>query len=61
MATPASRTMTIGGRTYRIPGHRALQRMVFDGVATTPCRCRVEPDGSCCHGLASWLILLGIC
>lgn len=63
MPTPNAprRTLTVKGKTYTVPSFRSLQRMVFDGVATTPCRCRVEPDGSCHHGLPSWLILLGYC
>ena len=41
------------------PGMSALERWCSDGVAKTPCGCKVEPDGICLHGRPSWLIVLG--
>ena len=37
-----------------------LQNMVFDGTCFTPDGCIVEPDGSCEHGLKSWLLIYGL-
>lgn len=34
-----------------------IMEMERDGVAETPCGCRVEPDGTCCHGAHSWVTL----
>jgi len=42
------------------PSIKTMERWMMDGVAKTPCGCRVEPDGSCPHGQDSWLIILGL-
>ena len=41
------------------PSASTIERWCFDGLAKTPCGCRVEPDGSCPHGRPSLLIVLG--
>lgn len=46
---------------YPRPSFKSLERMVFDGIATTPDKCRTEVDGSCPHGLPSWTVIMGIC
>lgn len=43
------------------PSMDELEQMVFDGIAEATDGCRIEPDGICEHGHASWLIALGIC
>lgn len=48
------------GRTVKAPSQRSLERMVDNGIATCPDGCRVEPDGTCPHGLPSWLIILDV-
>jgi len=47
-------------KTPKPPGHKALERMVFDGIAKAVDGCRVEPDGTCEHGKPSWLLALGL-
>ena len=37
-----------------------LQEILWEGVATTYDKCRVEPDGECPHGYKSPLLLLGM-
>ena len=39
-----------------------LEQLVFDSVAPTACPegCEVEPDGRCCHGYKSPLLVLGL-
>lgn len=39
-----------------------LEAMVMDSVVQTACPsgCEVEPDGECCHGYKSPLLLMGI-
>ena len=51
---------TKGWREMKIPGLRTMERWVEDGVAKTPCGCRVEVDGKCPHGAESWLSIMGI-
>lgn len=36
-----------------------LEEWSNDGVAEATDGCRVEPDGRCEHGHASWLLVLG--
>lgn len=40
------------------PSLKALERMVFEGIATCPDGCRTELDGQCVHGWASWLEII---
>ena len=39
-----------------------LEELFFDSIVPTACPdgCEVEPDGRCCHGYSSPLILLGL-
>ena len=46
--------------TTKVPGMKTLEHYVFDGVAKATDGCRVEPDGHCEHGHASWLLVLGL-
>jgi hypothetical protein len=45
--------------TKKRPSMATLEQYVFDGVARATDGCRVEPDGHCEHGHASWLMVLG--
>lgn len=40
------------------PSMKALEKMMNDGVATTPLGSRTEPDGYGVHGEPSWLIAM---
>ena len=42
------------------PTIKQLEKWSNAGACPTPCGCRVEPDGSCEHGLDSWLIICGV-
>ena len=42
------------------PGTRALQHMVYDGIASTVTGQKVEPDGHGTDGSPSWLLVLGM-
>lgn len=42
------------------PSMKALEKMTYDGVATTPLGSRTEPDGYGVHGEPSWLIVMGL-
>lgn len=44
----------------KVPSIKTMEKWMMDGVAKTPCGCRVEPDGSCSHGKKSWLLLMGV-
>lgn len=53
--------MSPQGRLYttrRAPSYGRLETMEYNGIATTPCGCKVEPDGTCSHGIPSWLRIL---
>jgi hypothetical protein len=52
--------MTTTKKKKKAPSIKTMQRWLYDGVAKTPCGCRVEPDGYCNHGKPSWLIILGL-
>jgi hypothetical protein len=41
------------------PNIEQLQEWVEDAIAEATDGCRIEPDGYCEHGHASWLIVLG--
>ena len=41
------------------PSITTLERYVSDGIAKAIDGCRVEPDGTCQHGLPSWLLAMG--
>lgn len=43
----------------RIPSLRMLEKWMDNGICPTPDGCKVEPDGKCCHGYDSWLLILG--
>ena len=43
-----------------LPTQKTMEKWCNDGVAKTPCGCRVEPDGRCPHGRDSWLLILGL-
>jgi len=47
-------------KVKKMPSIKTLERYSYDGIAKTPCGCRVEPDGYCEHNLPSWLIIAGI-
>jgi len=42
------------------PSFKTLERWTFDSICKTPDGCTVEPDGRCCHGLPSWLLIAGV-
>lgn len=42
------------------PTLRTLEKWMFDGVAKATDGCKVEPDGTCCHGHRSWLLQMGV-
>ena len=45
--------------TAKMPSISRLERYSYDGVCPTPCGCRVEPDGTCEHGVPSWMLVGG--
>ena len=49
-----------GWKRVKLPSQRTMEKWVQDGIAKTPCGCKVEPDGTCSHGKESWLIILGL-
>lgn len=60
VAGPVRRTTNPYPRPTRgTPSMKALEHMVFDGVARATDGCSVEPDGTCPHGYPSWLLQLG--
>ena len=46
--------------TTRRPSITKLEGMADDGIAKATDGCSVEPDGTCEHGHASWLLELGL-
>lgn len=42
------------------PSPEELEGWESLGGCETPDGCWTEPDGSCPHGLASWLVILGM-
>lgn len=42
------------------PNMNKLERMSYDGIATTPLGSRTEPDGHGIHGEPSWLLAFGL-
>jgi hypothetical protein len=42
------------------PALATLERWSDNGIAQATDGCRVEPDGTCCHGHKSWLLVLGV-
>lgn len=42
------------------PSMKTLEKMTYDGVATTPLGSRTEPDGYGIYGEPSWPIALGL-
>jgi hypothetical protein len=46
--------------TKKPPSEGVLMRWDYNGVAKTPCGCKVEPDGKCYHGYFSHLIYRGL-
>lgn len=47
-----------GRRTLKPPSIATMNKWVNEGVARATDGCRVEPDGHCPHGKASWLLEL---
>jgi len=43
----------------KMPGIKTLEKY-SDGISRALDGCKVEPDGVCCHGLPSWLIVAGL-
>ena len=58
-AQPTPRAPTKRRRTLKPPSISTMSKWVNDGVAKATDGCRVEPDGHCPHGKASWLLELG--
>jgi len=50
----------VGHRVKNAPSNKTLEHYVYDGVVKSPDGCRIEPDGICQHGHASWLMIIGI-
>jgi len=48
-------------RNLKHPSLQTMERWSCDGVAKALDGCRVEPDGTCKHGMPSWLLYLGHC
>jgi len=46
--------------TAKRPSFATLERRLDSGVDTTPCGCRVELDGTCHHGVPSWMSIIGV-
>lgn len=42
------------------PSMKALEKMTYDSIATTPLGSRTEPDGHGIYGEPSWLIAMGL-
>lgn len=47
-------------RLKKVPTLRQLEKWMDSGICPTPDGCRVEPDGKCCHGWESWLLIAGM-
>lgn len=43
-----------------MPDLEQLEEWESEGVCETPDGCITEPDGTCSHGLPSWLIIAGV-
>jgi hypothetical protein len=41
------------------PTLATMERWSDNGIARATDGCRVEPDGTCCHGHKSWLLVMG--
>lgn len=46
--------------TTKVPSVKTMERWSHDGIARATDGCRVEPDGTCEHGHASWMLRLGV-
>lgn len=46
--------------TRKAPTVGTMERWMEEGVARATDGCRVEPDGVCEHGHASWILRLGL-
>ena len=47
--------------TSEMPSMDEIEAMVFDlQMPEATDGCTIEPDGICCHGHPSWLIVMGI-
>lgn len=44
----------------KVPSIARLERYSDDCICPTPCGCRVEPDGTCEHGIPSWMMVVGV-
>lgn len=44
----------------KMPDLEQLEEWESEGVCETPDGCFTEPDGTCSHGLPSWLIIAGV-
>lgn len=47
-------------KTKKPPTIATLESWDRRGICKTPDGCIVEPDGTCEHGLDSWLLVLGL-
>jgi len=59
-AAYAAKGVEVVRESVTVPSVKTMEKWSDDGVAKTPCGCRVEPDGTCAHGVPSWLILVGV-
>jgi len=46
--------------TRKAPTMKQLTRWSIDSICPATDGCKVEPDGVCAHGHASWLLYLGL-
>lgn len=47
-------------RLSRYPSLDKCEQWMDEGAAEATDGCRVEPDGHCPHGKASWLLVMGL-
>lgn len=46
--------------TKKAPSMATLERQSSNGIVAATDGCKVEPDGVCSHGHASWLLAMGL-
>jgi hypothetical protein len=44
----------------KMPSMKTMEKYSNDGIAKATDGCKVEPDGECCHGHKSWLLVIGV-
>jgi hypothetical protein len=42
------------------PTLKTLEKYSENGIARATDGCKCEPDGTCCHGKKSWLLVMGM-